>query len=172
MFFGEDPRPSQHDDLRSPSTGAPDIIVKTFTLGCMGCLFRTLNLQRGRIMIKTERKPRSYTCTQCNGNKSIAGPGGDCEKCRRRGYVANPSGPEPETVCPSCNGTGFKMASRVCNECKGRGTTVRIYEFTEEDHVCLACGSKGSIAVGSRQVQCPKCYGSGSVITYTCKTIH
>ena len=135
------------------------------------------------MIIKTERKTQRHPCAHCNGAGSIdlEHRGWTCENCQGLGYCENlPSG---ESVCPVCNGEGHKMASRSCDVCKGNGFAVTVYELIDDVYKCFYCGGKGWIKeeilyterynnpVRPRQIQCPQCYGSGSVTFIICKTI-
>ena len=132
-------------------------------------------------MIDTERTPHRLPCAQCNGTGAVTSPAGRCDVCRGQGFVNLESG--YEVICPSCNGEGRTVVTRLCRDCNGRSYRVVIYEFADDINVCSLCTGTGSIEerlwftdlygdhVQVRQVRCPRCFGSGSTGTFSNRTI-
>jgi DnaJ-class molecular chaperone len=128
-----------------------------------------------------ERVTEKHTCSQCNGRGMISYPGKDCGNCKGRGYIDTLTG--EESVCPACNGEGYKMASSPCKECNGMGFHISVYEVTDYSIACIPCGGTGRITeeiiysdiygtrVDQRQVECPVCHGTGIITDRRIKRI-
>ncbi len=120
-----------------------------------------------------ERTTQRHTCSQCHGNGYIAYPGEDCGNCKGQGYLEPMSG--GESVCPACNGIGYRMTTRPCTECNEKGFKVSIYETTDFVKQCVPCGGTGWVNedhvyydyygnhVIQRTVECSVCHGRGII---------
>ncbi len=127
------------------------------------------------------RDTQKHTCNQCKGKGEIPYPGEDCGSCNGKGYIDTLLG--DQAVCPVCKGDGYKMISRTCKECKGRGFQVSIYEVTDYAKPCVPCGGTGRVKeeygysdfygsfVDQRQVECPVCRGIGTITNQRIKRI-